>query len=69
MTLFKSPKHTTTEEEKLALALNQVENLVSLLKDNEWKSYLYQHLIPIKYELQRQISTLTNNESYTNIEE
>lgn len=69
MTLFKSPKHTTTEEERLALALNQVENLVSLLKDNEYKTFLYNHLIPIKYELQRQLSKLTNTNYYTNIEE
>jgi hypothetical protein len=48
------------EETKLILALYQVDNLTSLLKDNEWKSFLYSHLTPIKYELERQLTNLKN---------
>lgn len=52
-----------TESERLFFALTQVNNIVSLLKDNECKTYIYSHLSPIKYELERQISNLGNNES------
>jgi len=48
------------EETKLILALYQVDNLTSLLKDNEWKQFLYSHLTPIKYELERQLTNLKN---------
>ena len=47
-----------TDIEKLILASNQVDNLVNLLEDNPYKSYLYQHLNPIKYEILRQLTNL-----------
>ena len=56
-----------TERERLLIALSQVENLGTLLEDNEWKNFLYQHLIPLKYEIQRQIGLIT--ESKPNIED
>ena len=43
---------------KLILAHQQIENLVLLLEDNPYKSYIYQHLNPIKYELLRQLTNL-----------
>jgi hypothetical protein len=43
---------------KLILALQQVENITNLVIDNPWENYLVSHLIPLKYELERQI---TNN--------
>ena len=49
------------EETKLLLALYQIENLTSLLANNEYEQYLDSHLIPIKVELQRQ---LTNTKFY-----
>ena len=58
-----------TERERLIIAVSQVENLTTLLEDNEWKNFLYQHLIPLKYELQRQIGLLTNTDNHTNIED
>jgi hypothetical protein len=58
-----------TETQKITSALSQIENLTTLLEDNEWKNFLYQHLIPIKYELQRQQCLLTNQTNSTNIEE
>ncbi len=57
-----------TEIELLNDALNQVENLSSLLEDNKFKPFLYQHLIPLKYELQRQLSLLTNKKNCPSIE-
>ena len=45
-----------SDQERLVIALIQVDNLVKLLKDNEWKAYLYQHLSTVKYELERQLA-------------
>ena len=56
-------------EEILSIALAQVENLTILLEDNEYKTFLYNHLIPIKYELQRQLNNLTNTSPYSKIDE
>ncbi len=58
-----------TETQKITSALSQIDNLTILLEDNEWKTFLYSHLIPLKYELQRQHSLLTNQTNSTNIEE
>jgi len=44
-----------SDKEKLIIALKQVDNLVNLLEDNEWKAYLYCHLSTVKYELERQL--------------
>lgn len=56
-------------EEILSIALAQVENLTLLLENNEYKTFLYNHLIPIKYELQRQLNNLTNTSPYSKIDE
>ena len=47
----------------LTLAHNHVEDLVALLEDNPYKSYMYQHLNPIKYELLRQLNNLIATET------
>ena len=56
-------------EEILSIALAQVENLTLLLENNEYKTFLYNHLIPVKYELQRQLNNLTNTSPYSKIDE
>ena len=53
---------------KLLAAIQQIDNIVSLLEDNEWKDYLYNHLSPVKYELERQLANLTGTNLYTKIE-
>jgi hypothetical protein len=58
-----------TEQQRLTRALSQIDDLTTLLEDNEWKTFLYSHLIPLKYELQRQQGLLTNQTNSTNIEE
>jgi len=58
-----------TEQQRITRALSQVDDITTLLENNEWKNFLYQHLIPIKYELQRQQCLLTNQTNSTNIEE
>ena len=46
------------KREKLLIALNQIENVATLMDDNEWKSFLYNHLLPVKYELERQLTNI-----------
>jgi sRNA-binding regulator protein Hfq len=41
---------------KLLLSLQQIDNLTSLLKDNEYQQFLYGHLISLEVELERQLS-------------
>lgn len=49
------------EETKLILALHQIENLTSLLSQNEYQQFLYSHLIQIQVELQRQLTNLIHS--------
>jgi len=58
-----------TEQQRVTRALSQIDDLTTLLENNEWKNFLYSHLIPLKYELQRQQCFLTNQTNSTNIEE
>ena len=55
------PKRVTDQRYILLAAIQQVDNIVSLLEENEWKDYMYQHLLPVRYELERQLSILENN--------
>ena len=43
---------------KLILAKYQVENIIELIKDNEYKQYMFMHLNPVYYELERQLTNL-----------
>ena len=49
-------KRVTDEEIILIGAIQQVNNITNLLYANEYKDYIYQHLLPVKYELERQLS-------------
>ncbi|QJT70061.1 hypothetical protein SynMITS9220M01_048 [Synechococcus phage SynMITS9220M01] len=53
---------------RLLAALQQIDNIVSLLEDNQWKDYIYNHLSPVRYELERQLANLTGTNLYTKIE-
>lgn len=46
------------QREKLVSSLKQIDNIVELTNDNEWKTFLYQHLSSISCELNRQLSIL-----------
>jgi hypothetical protein len=48
------------KQTKLILALQQVENITSLIAENEYKQFLYSHLISVEIELKRQILCLNN---------
>jgi hypothetical protein len=52
---------------KLILALQQTENIYELLQDGEYVAFFASHLLPIKYEIERQINCLTNTNPYTKI--
>ena len=54
---------------KLILALQQTENIYELLKGGEYAAFFASHLLPIKYEIERQINCLTNTNPYTKIKE
>ena len=49
-------KRVQDEEIILIGALQQIDNITNLLYSNEYKDYIYQHLLPVKYELERQLS-------------
>ena len=53
---FKPPKYETTEGDWLFIALTQIENVAKLTEENAYKNYIYAHLSPIKYELERQLT-------------
>tara|TARA_A100001035_G_scaffold114209_1_gene89639 strand:+ start:118 stop:303 length:186 start_codon:yes stop_codon:yes gene_type:complete len=44
---------------KLILAKYQVENIIELTKDNEYKQFIFMHLNPVFYELERQLTNLS----------
>jgi len=48
---------------KLILAKYQVENIVCLIEGNPYEQYMFMHLNPIKYELERQLKLLDNERS------
>ena len=48
------------EKAKLILALQQIDNLTTLLEGNEWQAYIYHRLITIKCELERQLTNATH---------
>ena len=56
-------KHLT-EEERLLAALLQLDNIVELTEGNEWQDYIYNKLIVLKCELERQYTNLTGYKYY-----
>jgi len=36
----------------------QVENIIDLMKGNEWEQFMMQHLILVKIEMERQLSNM-----------
>jgi hypothetical protein len=48
------------QKTRLILALQQTENIYSLLQDGEYAGFFASHLLTIKYEIERQLHCLTN---------
>lgn len=57
-----------TNKERIILADMQINNLLELTKDLQYTAFLKSHLLPVKYELQRQIHLLTGSENYHKME-
>ena len=57
-----------TDKERIILAQMQVDNLLNLTKDLQYATFLSSHLLPVKYELQRQMHLLTTTQQYSRIQ-
>ena len=57
------------KEIKLILALQQTENIYKLLGEGPYAAFFASHLLPIKFEIERQIHCLTNTQPHTKIKE
>ena len=57
------------QKTKLILAHQQIENVHNLLNDGQYAGFFASHLLPIKFEIERQISCLTGHNKYTKIKE
>lgn len=51
-----------TEYAKLLAARMQIENIVQLTADNQYKDYLYRHLVLIHVELERQLANMAEEQ-------
>jgi hypothetical protein len=58
-----------TNKERIILAQMQIDNLLNLTKELQYQGFLTSHLLPVKYELQRQLHLLTGTNYYNRIEE
>ena len=47
-----------SEKERLLKALVHINDIQTLIKDNQFEKYLQDHLIVVEYELQRQLSLI-----------
>ena len=47
-----------TQQYNLLAAIQQVDNITKLTKDNDWQEFIYSHLTPIKFELKDSIKTV-----------
>ena len=58
---FRPPPYKMTEIDRLFSAINQLDNIVELTKENEYKQYIHSRLISIKYELLRKLGNIKEN--------
>ena len=54
------PKRIKDEKFLLLAAIHQVENIINLTEENEYKLFIYMLLNPVYYELKRQVTNLTD---------
>ena len=54
-----------TSKTNLILALQQVENIGNLVRQNNYEAFFTSHLLPVKYEIERQL-VLQNGRKETN---
>ena len=51
-----------TEKERMLKALMHINDIQTLIQDNQFEKYLQDHLIVVEYELQRQLSLINADE-------
>jgi hypothetical protein len=52
-----------TTEQKLELALQKVSEIAELVENNQYEQFFSQHLLPVEFEIKRQ---LTNLQTHSN---
>lgn len=50
-----------TDEIKILLALQQIDNVMELVKGNNWEIFFSRQLLPAHYELRRQLTCLQDS--------
>jgi len=53
-------KKIQDEQTRLILAIHQLDGIVNLTEDNEYKQFIHTRLISVKYELLRQLTNLND---------
>jgi hypothetical protein len=48
-----------TSKINLILAHQQIENVFNLTKDSQYAGFFASHLLPVKFEIERQLANLT----------
>jgi hypothetical protein len=48
-------------EMKILLALDQLDNIMELVKGNQWEIFFSRNLIPVRIELRRQLTCLQDS--------
>jgi len=51
------------KEIKLVLALQQIENVSNLIRENNYEAFFSSHLLPVKYEIERQLTLIRHDKS------
>ena len=60
-------KKIQDEQTRLILAIHQLDGIVNLTEDNEYKQFIHSRMISVKYELLRQLTNLNDrNKNRTN---
>ena len=60
-------KKIEDEETRLILAIHQLDGIVKLTEDNEYRQFIHSRMISVKYELLRQLTNLNDrNKNQTN---
>lgn len=50
-----------TNEIKILFALDQLDNIMELVRGNQWEMFFSHHLIPTRIELRRQLTCLQHS--------
>ena len=60
-------KKIEDEQTRLILAIYQLDGIVKLTEDNEYRQFIHSRMISVKYELLRQLTNLNDrNKNQTN---